>query len=270
MVRGNTITVLGGYFLALGHPFKPLLLLSTLLGMALIMAASCVFNNYIDRDIDRLMMRTRHRVLAQRHLAEHSAICYGLFLGLLGFSILYIQTNLLTVAVAFVGFFVYVFCYSLWLKRRSTWSTAIGAIAGAMPPLAGYCAVSNQLDMGAMLLFLLLFFWQIPHFYLISIYRLKDFTAASIPILPLKKSVHYTKISILVYIVVFTLISVLPSVFAYVGIVYFSGALGLGLLWLLLGIKGFNRQSDQVWSRKMFLFSILNITLLCAIMPIKY
>ena len=270
IIFGNIIAVLGGYFLAWHIQFKIGLFLSTLTGMSLVIASACVFNNYIDRDIDRLMARTKHRVLAQGLLSKRIVIGYGLLLGLLGFYILYRQTNLLTPAIALIGFFIYVFNYSLWLKRRSTWSIIIGGIAGAIPPVTGYCALSNRFDAGAILLFLILFFWQMPHFYTIAIYRLKDFAAAAIPVLPIVRNVTYTKLSILIYIAIFIITSILPSFFGYVGIIYFIIALCLGLTWFILGIQGFNSQSDKVWSRKMFLFSIINMTLLCLAMAIKY
>ena len=112
---------------------------------------------------------------------------------------------------------VYVLVYSLWLKRLSTLGTTLGGIAGAVPPVAGYVAATNHLDMGAVILFFILFFWQMPHFYAISIYRPKDFAAASLPVLPIKKNIRYTKISMLVYIVAFTIAAVAPTFLVMLG-----------------------------------------------------
>ena len=270
IIFGNAVTVLGGYFLGSQTHINVWLLLATLLGMSLIIASGCVFNNYIDRDIDRLMERTKDRVMVRGLISPNIAITYGFLLGVLGFTVLYLMTNPLTLIIAFIGLFIYVGSYSLWLKRRSTLGTVIGGIAGAVPPVAGYCAVTNRFDAGAIILFLILFFWQMPHFYAISIYRLKDFSAASIPILPLKKNIPYTKISMLIYIVAFIIVSVLPSLFGYAGYVYFATALCLGLIWFYLGLQGIRSQDNKVWSRKMFLFSIINITLLCLAMATKY
>lgn len=271
IIFGNLVTLCGGFFLGMRDHFNYELLLLTMLGMGLVIASGCVFNNYIDRDIDQLMERTRHRVLVQGKIAPKVALSYATFLGILGFVDLYFFTNILTLALAALGFIVYVGFYSLALKRRSGLGTFIGGISGAIPPVVGYTATTDQLDVGALLLFLILFLWQMPHFYAISIYRLEDFSRAKLPILPLKKSVHYTKIVSLIYVFIFTIISVLPSVFGFTGIIYFIAALLLGLIWLGLGLKGlWLKYDDRLWARKMFLFSIINITLLCLMMAIKY
>lgn len=271
IIFGNLVTLCGGFFLATRDDFNFWLWLATLLGMALVIASGCVFNNYIDRDIDQLMQRTKNRVLVKGLMAPQTAIAYAIFLGLAGFVVLGIITNLLTLILALIGFLVYVGVYSLALKRRSTMGTVIGGVAGAIPPVVGYCAVTDRFDLGAILLFLILFLWQMPHFYAISIYRMQDFAAASLPILPLKKNIRYTKIVMLLYILAFTIVSVLPSIFGYTGFFYFSVAFALGLLWLVLGLQGLIAKNDELrWARKMFLFSIINITLVCIAMAVKY
>ncbi len=237
--------------------------------MTLVIASGCVFNNYIDRDIDQLMERTKNRVLVKGLMSLKVALLYGTILGISGFLILYWQTNLLTLSIAFVGWFIYVVIYSIGWKRKSTLGTTLGGIAGAVPPVVGYCAVTQRFDLGAILLFLILFFWQMPHFYAISIYRVKDFTRAKIPILPLIKNIRYTKISMLIYIVAFTITAALPSFFGYAGWVYLFTAAALGLAWLGIGLYDFNTQNDKAWARKMFSFSIINIMILCMMMAVK-
>lgn len=263
IIFGNLIAVLGGYFLASPHPANPLHLLWTLLGISFVIASGCVFNNVIDRDIDRLMERTKNRVLAKDELSLTAAISYATVLGLVGFAVLFFYTNLLTTMVTLAGYVGYAGIYSLFIKRRSILSTPIGAIAGAVPPVAGYCAVTNNIDTGAALAFLILFFWQMPHFYAIAIYRIKDFKAASLPVLPLRKTIYYTQIMMLVYILAFTVISLLPTLFGYMNYFYFTVALFLGLIWFILGISKLKSQDNKIWARKMFLFSIINLTLLC-------
>lgn len=267
---GNIVTVSGGFFLGSRGRFDFALLLFTMLGMSLIIAAGCVLNNYIDRDIDKLMERTKHRPSATGHLSGVTAIVYAILLGLTGFAILYFKTNLLTVSVSFIGLFFYVVVYSLFLKRTSVYGTVVGAIAGAVPPVVGYCAVTNRFDIGAILLFLILALWQMPHFYAISIYRLTDYQSASIPVLPIRKGIYYTKISMLVYILLFTFVSALPSFFGYTGYIYLGTALITGLFWLFLGLKGFKTLDDRKWARNMFLFSIINITVISFMMAAKW
>lgn len=263
IIFGNLIAVLGGYFLASPDPVQLPTLVFTLLGISLVIASGCVFNNIIDRDIDRLMERTKNRVLAKDEISPVVAFIYAVVLGVIGFLVLYFYTNLLTVIITAVGYIGYAVIYSLLLKRRSILSTPIGAIAGAVPPVAGYCAITNQFDLGAVLAFLILFFWQMPHFYAIAIYRINDFKAAKLPVLPLRKNIRYTQISMMNYIVLFGLITLLPTLFHYANDFYFVVALCFGMMWFLLGIKDFNGQDKKRWARKMFLFSIINLTVLC-------
>ena len=237
--------------------------------MSFVIASGCVFNNYIDRDIDHLMERTKDRVLVKNQISGKVALIYAILLGLIGLLILYFQTNLLTVIVAVIGWFFYVAVYSLWLKRKSIYGTIVGGVAGAVPPVAGYCAVTNNFDMGAVILFFILFLWQIPHFYAISIYRVNDYKAAEIPILPVIKNVYYTKVSMLSYIIAFTIAAIMPSVFGYTGLIYFIVALCIGLIWLALGIQGLFIKDDMSWARSMFVFSIINITVLSVMMLVK-
>lgn len=262
IIFGNIVTVTGGFFLGSPGHINLWLLLITWLGMSLVIGSGCVINNYIDRDIDKLMERTKNRVLAQGLMTGKVAILYAIALAILGFIILYIGTNPLTTLISFIGFFFYVVVYSLLLKRKSTWGTIVGGVAGAVPPVVGYCAVANQFDLGAIVLFLILFFWQMPHFYAIAIYRLSDYKAASIPILPIRKSIHYTKLSMLLYIAVFTVLSIMPTMLEYTGATYFYIALIMGLTWFALGMFGLRTQDDRRWARRMFAFSIINITVL--------
>ncbi|MBF0206416.1 MAG: protoheme IX farnesyltransferase [Oligoflexia bacterium] len=280
IILGNIITSLGGYFLgasaangAVGaegqHNF--LQLLAMVSGLSLVVASGCILNNYTDRDIDKLMERTKNRVLVTGLVSGRSAIIYALILGIVGFSLLYFYVNLLAAILALGGFFFYVVAYAWWFKRRSIYGTLIGSIAGAVPPVVGYCAVTNSFDSGAILLFLILFLWQMPHFYAICIYRLEDYTSATLPILPIKKNIHFTKLSIIAYIIAFTLTALMPTLFGYTGRAYFAVTLLMGLSWLYLGMQGLKNSqssSDKLWSHKMFIFSIINITLLCMMISI--
>lgn len=269
IIFGNVITLCGGYFLASQHHFDFLRLIITIISMALVIASGCVFNNIIDRDIDQKMERTKSRPLAKNLISVPVAFVYALFLGLAGLALFYWGTNVLTTMVALVGLVVYVGAYSLWLKRNSVHGTVIGGIAGAIPPVVGYCAVTNRLDLGALLLFLILFFWQIPHAYAIAIYRQNEFELAALPLLPIKKGTAHTKRVMLFYMVLTLLAAISPTVFGFTGWVYFAVACLLGIGWIYKGIKGFSADNDQKWAKKVFLFSILNITLLCLLMWVR-
>lgn len=186
IVYGNTLTATAGFLLGAKGAIDYWLLLATLAGIAFIIGSACVFNNYIDRDIDAKMVRTKKRALAHGLVPAGKAITYASLLGIIGFFILSLSTNFLTVALGTVAFFDYVVLYGI-SKRRTAYSTIVGSIAGAIPPAAGYTAVTNRLDGGAVLLFIILVFWQMPHFYAIAMYRYDDYKAAGLPVLPVKK-----------------------------------------------------------------------------------
>ncbi len=242
-----------------------------MLGISLIVACGCVFNNFIDRDIDKLMDRTKNRVLAQGLMSGKTALIYAIVLGTLGILILMLFTNRLTVMLALLGLFVYVAIYSLWFKRNSTYGTIVGSISGAMPIVVGYCSVTNKLDTGATILFFILSLWQMPHSFAIAIYRLNDYTKAHIAILPVKKGIHWTKINILCYTVAFVIATLMLSIYGYTGWIYFIIAAIAGFYWIYLAILGFrSNTNDRLWARKMFLFSILIITVLSIMMSINF
>ncbi|CAF23917.1 heme o synthase [Candidatus Protochlamydia amoebophila] len=266
IILGNLVTVMAGFLLASKGQFQFGLFFSTILGLAFIMASGCVFNNYIDLEKDRLMKRTQNRPLVIGVIFEKQAIVFGLALAIVGAIILYFYTNLLTLVIAELGFIIYVFFYSIW-KSRTVYGTAIGSLAGAVPPLVGYCAVSNQLDLGAFILFAMMVFWQMPHFFSIAIYRLQDYSAANIPVLPLKKGIQITKIRILLYIIIFTLTSSLLTFFHFTGSLYLILTIGLGLTWLLMGLRGLKTSNDQQWAQQMFRFSLVIISVLSLTIP---
>lgn len=267
IIIGNVITLCGGFFLGMGHHFSLSLLIITMIGMSLVIACGCTINNIVDRDIDKLMERTKNRVLVTGVLSPKRAALYAAIFGVLGFLVLALGTNWLTCLVSLVGLLVYVGTYTLWMKRKSIHSTIVGGIAGAVPPVVGYTAVTNRLDLGAAIVFFILFFWQIPHFYAISIFRKGDFSKASLPVMPLKEGVEYTQRSIRRYILLFTAVALLPTVFGYTESIYFIIALVSGVLWFLVALK--KTPDERSWARKVFFYSILVITVISFSMAIK-
>jgi len=188
MVLGNLVSAAAGFFLASKGRVDGFALAATLIGISLVVASGCVFNNCIDRKIDRKMVRTRNRGLAKGLISLNSAMLYATILGAAGMALLWAATNLLCVVITLAGLVIYVGVYSLYMKRNSVYSTLIGSLAGAAPPLAGYCAVTGRFDMGAVILLSIFTLWQMPHCYAIAVYRLEDYTAAGIPVLPVKHS----------------------------------------------------------------------------------
>lgn len=262
IILGNAITTAAGFALASkGHP-DYWLFLSTLLGLSFIIASAGVFNNYIDRAMDAKMERTKGRALAAGIISSQNAIAFGILLGLIGLTILSKYTNVLTVSVALSGFFVYLVLYAF-LKYRSFYGTIVGSVAGAVPPVVGYVAVSNQLDVGALLLFLMLILWQMPHFFAIAIYRYNDYAAASIPVLPIQKGIYVTKVHMVLYICAFIVTALMLTILGYAGMIYFIAAVLLGLLWLGFCINGLNLKNNTKWAYQMFVVSLVVIMGLC-------
>lgn len=225
--------------------------LAVLGGTALVIASACVVNNYIDRDIDARMQRTRQRALVSGQVSTGAALLYAAVLGLIGFTILLTFTNVLTAAVGLTGYFAYLILYG-WAKRHTIHGTLVGSISGAIPPVAGYTAATGQLDTGAALLFVILALWQMPHFYAIAIYRLKDYKSARIPVLPAIKGIAQTKRHMIVYVAGFTAVAPLLTAFGYTGIVYALVALATGLWWLKQAVQGLSTHDDTRWAKQMF------------------
>lgn len=262
IVMGNLITVASGFLLASKGLFYPALFFATLIGLGLIMASSCVFNNLINRASDMKMERTKNRPLVTGKISTTSAFLFATVLALLGGLVLSLYTNFLTVSIASIGFFVYVVLYSFW-KCRTVYGTAIGSIAGAVPPVIGYTAVSNSFDMGAALLFMMLIFWQMPHFFAIALNHFDDYVKAGIPALPIVKGLLRTKIHMVLYIAGFT---VTAGLLASGWISYIVGT-SLGLLWLALCLKGLKSPNDPLFGKQMFRLSLLVINILCLVLP---
>jgi heme o synthase len=262
IIMGNIVTTAAGFALASQGHINYLLFVETLVGLAFVIASAGVFNNYIDRAMDAKMERTKNRAFVQKNICSRNALQFGTFLGLTGIFILGAFTNPLTASISVFGFFVYLVLYAF-LKYRSFYGTIVGSIAGAVPPVIGYCAVSNRLDTGALLLFLIMVLWQMPHFFAIAIYRLKDYAAASIPVLPVQKGIDVTKKQMVAYIFAFTSTALLLTVTGYTGYVYFMTASLLGISWLGLCFSGFRQQNDTLWAKRMFAYSLVVIMALC-------
>ncbi|CAM2992429.1 protoheme IX farnesyltransferase [Ectopseudomonas mendocina] len=270
IVFGNLISVTGGFFLASRGDANLALYVATALGVSLVIASGCVFNNYIDRDIDQKMERTRNRVLAQGLVSPVHAIVYASVLGVAGVAVLNAATNTLAVMLVLMGFVVYVGLYSLWLKRGSVYGTLVGSLSGAAPPVVGYCAVSNEFDAGAAILLLIFSLWQMPHSYAIAIFRFNDYQAANIPVLPVIKGISAAKRQIVLYIAAFVVATLMLTLSGYAGYSYFVVAALSGAYWLWMGVSGYKAVDDRVWARKLFTFSIISITMLSVMMSVDF
>ena len=270
IIFGNVLSVAGGFFLASKGNIDFSVLLAAIIGTSLVVASGCVFNNCIDRDIDQKMERTRNRVLVQGLVSMKLALLYATLLGVFGVGLLYTKANPLAALFAVIGFVIYVGLYSLYLKRKSVHGTLVGSLSGAMPPVIGYVAVSNSFDFAALTLLVMFSLWQMPHSYAIAIFRFKDYHAAKIPVLPVKRGIPVTKRHILLYILAFLVATLMLTFGGYAGLNYLAVAAGMGMYWLYMAWKGYKAADDTVWARKLFVFSIFTITALSVMMSVDF
>ncbi|CNH36052.1 protoheme IX farnesyltransferase [Yersinia thracica] len=270
IIFGNLISVIGGFLLASKGVIDYPLFLSTMLGVSLVVASGCVFNNYIDRDIDRIMERTKNRVLVKGLIDPKVSLIYATVLGIAGMLLLYVAANPLAMWLAVIGFVIYVGVYSLYMKRKSVYGTLIGSLSGAAPPVIGYCAVTGQFDMGALILLLIFSLWQMPHSYAIAIFRFKDYQAANIPVLPVIKGISVTKNHIILYILAFMVATLMLTLSGYAGYKYLVVAAAVSVWWLGMALRGYKATNDIVWARKLFVFSIIAITSLSVMMSVDF
>lgn len=271
IIYSNLMTAFAGYWLAAQWDVDWIHLIMTMLGTALVMAGGTVLNNYLDREMDAKMERTQNRALPSGRLSANFVLWYGIILGTIGLGVLYFgaQSPLAT-WIGLLGLFLYVWLYTAWFKRTSVWSTFVGAFSGATPPVIGYCAVSGTVDLGAILIFLFLFLWQPPHFWALGIRRMEEYRAAGFPLLPVVKGTFVTKISMVRYVVLLVPVTVMLTAYGYVGYIFLIVSTILGLTWVFMSVKGFKAtgEAEVVWAKRMFLFSLLYLTLLSILMVI--
>jgi protoheme IX farnesyltransferase len=249
--------------LMLGAHSRPNLvtLLGFLLGTSCIIASSCVFNNYIDRDIDKVMERTKNRPLVSGSINGRNALVFAVTLGTVGYVLLALLTNILTVILGALGMFFYVVVYGI-AKRKTVHGTLIGCISGAIPPVAGYAAASNKLDTAALILFFILVFWQMAHFFSIALFRQKDYAATGMPIMPVVRGIEATKKQVIYYISLLTITLITLSISGYTGYIFAVVTVGICVFWLFKGVRTYSTASSTTWGRSMFLTSLLVVFVL--------
>jgi len=267
IIFGNVITTIAGFALASRGHFNLFLFLMTVLGISILMGSACVFNNVIDRHADQKMSRTKDRALAIGAISITQALIFALILGIIGIGVLAFYTPMLTVWIGALGFFFYVVMYSFW-KYHSSYGTLIGSLSGAVPPLVGYTAACGHFDAGALILFLIIVLWQMPHFYAIALYRLTDYAAAAIPVLPLKKGSLVTKLHMLSYILAYILVSSMLFLLGYSGYFYLITASVLGFVWLYLALQGFKAVEEVFWAKQMFKLSLIVVLVQSVVMSV--
>jgi heme o synthase len=264
----NGMTALAGFLLAANGHINFVLLLATIIGISLIVASACAFNNYFDRDIDSHMKRTKKRALVKGEMPAWAAVLYAATLGAGGFVLLSAYTNWPTVILGIVGMVDYLLLYGI-SKRTTVYSTLIGSICGATPIAAGYTAVTGQLDTGALLLFLIMVAWQMPHFYAIAVYRRQDYAAAGLPVWSVKNGVEATKLQITFFCLVFLMCILALPLLGYASWTFLVVGGLLALVWLRKSVEGFGAPDSDKWARGLFGFSLLVLSGFSALMALN-
>lgn len=271
IVVGNIILIIGSFLFASSHLFFCFFLfLYTVIGASLVIASACIFNNLIDCDIDQNMTRTSQRALSKKLLSPIKALVFAIFLGILGIFILGFLVNYLSMILSIFGFFVYIFLYTILYKRKSIYSTFIGSFSGSTPCMIGYTAVTNTIDACSILLFSIFIFWQMAHFYSISIVRIEDYKKAHIPIFPVVKGVFITKRHILYYIICFTLFSSSLTFLGYTSVIFLLFSSIINFYWLFLSFLNLKQNNDKKNAIQLFYYSILVVIIFNFLISIDY
>ncbi|XRY30798.1 MAG: heme o synthase [Buchnera aphidicola (Tetraneura akinire)] len=257
IILGNLVTMIGGFLLSSKGEDNYFLLFFSSVGLILIIASSCIINNVIDHDLDKIMNRTRNRILVKWKSSIWKIIFCSYLLGCLGFLVFYFFVNNIVFLLSLIAYLDYIILYTFFSKRKTKYSTYIGGVAGAIPPLIGYCSVSNNLDLCSLVLFFVIFIWQIPHFYLIGIKYLNEYKKANIPIFPVVEGFKKTKKRILLFISFYFLCSSLLTFLHYVGYYFFFTNFIFSFLWFLLSF--FITKNCIFYVRISILFSIFII-----------
>jgi heme o synthase len=261
IIKSNLVPMLAGLMLALytynlsfvSHIMDFILAIA---GTAAVIASAGTFNNIYDRDIDKIMPRTKTRPSVTGEISVKTLLIGASVLLIVGIVLLYFTTPLAAI-LGFLGVFFYVVPYTMWTKRKTIWNTEVGSISGAMPPLIGWAAVAPDIwHPACWALFAIMVIWQMPHFYAIAIRKQDDYAAANIPMLPVVKGERRTYIQTNVYLILLMASSVL----------FYPLSLGLTLvsfilsaIWLGMSIVGYHKKEGKKWANKMFVFSLVHM-----------
>lgn len=239
------------------------------LGIALVSSAAAAFNQVLDQKIDAQMARTYMRPLPKGKLSTTQATLFACVLALLGFTILSIELNWLTAWLTLTGLFGYAVVYTLLLKRATPQNIVIGGIAGALPPVLGWSAMTGQVSGESLLLMMIIFTWTPPHFWALAIHRVKDYARAGIPMLPVTHGIEFTKTLILLYTFLLMLVCLLPYLVGMSGLIYLVGVLVLNLRFVIHAWQlKFHTQTES--AMKTFRFSIVHLMVLFLILLVDH
>lgn len=259
------LTALVGMSLSVPGAIPWQLLIPAMLGIGLLASSGAAINHIVDQRIDRIMGRTHNRPLPNGRISHGGAIFFATAMAVIGFFMLFVLVNPLTAWLTLSGLVGYGFIYTMYLKRATPQNITIGGLAGAIPPLLGWTAMTNEVHPNALLLVLLIFTWTPPHFWALAIHRKNDYAKANIPMLPVTHGVSFTKTQILLYTVLLFVVGLLPYLVGMSSWIYLIGAVVLNLIFFLYAWKlKFNADTNTAMDT--FKFSIIHLMLLFVVL----
>lgn len=270
IVNSNLITTITGFLVAIALTNSSFsnhwgTFLLTVFGSAFVIAGGCIINNWYDADIDPKMSRTKTRPTVTGFFTLRTVLLMGMIVTFAGLVLLMFTTWYATL-FAFIGWFGYVVLYTIWSKRRYTLNTAIGSLSGAMPPLIGWAAVDPSFHVVPLVMFLIMFIWQTPHFLALAMKKKDEYQAAGVPMLPVVRGMDMTKRQIAIYIA-----CLLPLPFfmlTAMGVTFTVVATILNIAWLVIGFIGLFTEKNIKWANFVFIFSLNYLTILFPLMII--
>lgn len=264
------LTAVVGMFLATpGLPPFHLVVLGSI-GISFAACSAAVFNHIVDQKIDNEMHRTSKRPLPEGKITSKTAFIFGMTLGVIGIGVLLIGVNVLTAVLTFFALIGYAVFYTMYLKRATPQNIVIGGAAGAAPPLLGWAAITNSVELGALLLFLIIFIWTPPHFWALAIHRQKEYAKVNIPMLPVTHGHYFTRIQILLYTILLFIVSLMPYLVAMSGLIYLVGAIVLGIGYMYYSVEMLRRPEDKTLPMKSFGFSINYLMILFVVLLVDH
>ncbi|MEO8744824.1 MAG: heme o synthase [Candidatus Dormiibacterota bacterium] len=244
-----------------GHP-RLVAVAAVLVGGTFAAGGAHAINCWFDRDIDAEMSRTRRRPLPDGRILPWHALAIGIGLNILAFAVLWSGANLLAASLALTGTLIYVFVYTVWLKRSTPQNIVIGGAAGAVPPLVGWAAATGRLDLTALALFGVIFFWTPPHFWALAQVIKTDYARANIPMLPVVAGEGSAKRQSIVYALLTAAVSVIPFFTGAAGAIYLAGAIVLGVGLVTIAVLSL---AGRRWTRRLFAYSLVYLGVLFAL-----
>lgn len=261
------VTTAGGLWLAPGH-VSPMLAMWAILGTALVVSSANALNCWMERDVDRHMARTKNRPLPAGRMIPEVALTFGLALGAISVPMLAVLVNPLTALLAAIALLSYVWVYTP-MKQRSPKALLIGSIPGAMPPLMGWTAATGNLEAPGLVLFGILFLWQLPHFLAISVFRQNEYAKAGIKVLPSVRGNAVTKIHAIAYAGALVPVSLLLVPLGIAGNLYLVVMGIAGAVFAAMCVAGLrSTENDNRWARGVFIASLVYLPLLFAALAV--